>query len=606
MNKLRVYNEYYEILDNFDELYQKSKNDQKFNKLIDLIKSEDNILSAYRNLKKNKGSKTAGVNKHTINIFERYTKDNLVKYVQNRLENYQPQGIKRVYIPKANGEQRPLGIPTIEDRLIQQCIKQVLEPIMEAKFYEHSYGFRPLRDSSHALFRMQYLINICQLTYCVDIDIKGFFDNVNHGKLLKQLWTLGIRDKKLLKILSLMLKDEVNGIPSEKGTPQGGIISPLLANVYLNELDWWIANQWQYHPLKGSKNENRKLKRTEMKEMYIIRYADDFKIMCKSHKDAVRIFHAVKQWLKERLKLDISEEKSKIVNLKKNYSKFLGIEVKARKRKKKWTANSRISREEVKNIEDRIKKCVLDIKKDPTRKQIYMYNIVLSGMHNYYNRAIQVFKDFKDIYWSTRRYHRNKLKNCCEEGKWRITPTEGFKHYFSKGSYKTYRLQGMPLIPICKVGHKRNVAVNKVKNLYTKEGREALGIKELMLKEDLKILRNNYNPYRSVEYFDNRISRYSMQQGNCAITQKYTEPNEGECHHINPRSKGGKDNFDNLRWIDKTIHKGIHAKNKETILKAILVMREHSINGVEFSQKLKKFNYYRTKCGLEEYKIRMN
>lgn len=254
-------------------LYEQSKNGVKFTKLMDIITSEENIMSAYRILKKNKGSKTAGINNHNISHLEKYTKDNLIKYVRNRLNNYQAQGIKRVYIPKANGKQRPLGIPTIEDRLIQQCIKQVLEPIIEPKFYEHSYGFRPLRDSSHALFRMQFLINRCQLTYCVDFDIEGFFDNVNHGKLLKQLWNLGIRDKKLIKIISLMLKDKVEGIPMTKGVPQGGIISPLLANIYLNELDWWVAEQWHKHPLNN--NSARKLKQTNMKEMYIIRYADD-------------------------------------------------------------------------------------------------------------------------------------------------------------------------------------------------------------------------------------------------------------------------------------------------------------------------------------------
>lgn len=141
-----------------------------------------------------------------------------------------------------------LGIPTIEDRLIQQCIKQILEPILEAKFYEHSYGFRPERNTGHAIARVQALTKK-GYHFVVDIDIKGFFDNVNNGKLLKQLWTLGIREKRLLSVISRMLKAKIDGIGiPEKGTPQGGILSPLLANVVLNELDWWIASQWSDFP----------------------------------------------------------------------------------------------------------------------------------------------------------------------------------------------------------------------------------------------------------------------------------------------------------------------------------------------------------------------
>uniref|UniRef100_UPI0021C7A813 reverse transcriptase domain-containing protein n=1 Tax=Enterococcus faecium TaxID=1352 RepID=UPI0021C7A813 len=138
----------------------------------------------------------------------------------------------------------------IWDRIAQQCILQVLEPICEAKFNNHSYGFRPNRSAEHAIADCMARMNQSHMEYVVDVDIKGFFDEVNHTKLMRQIWSMGIRDKQLLLIIRKMLRAPVvlpNGklIYPTKGTPQGGILSPLLANINLNEFDWWIANQWE-------------------------------------------------------------------------------------------------------------------------------------------------------------------------------------------------------------------------------------------------------------------------------------------------------------------------------------------------------------------------
>ena len=233
------HNEYYNMQEVFDNLYKKSKQGNKLNKIYEIIISRENILLAYRNIKSNRGSKTKATNNRNILDIGGLENDKIVEYVRRRLDNYQPSSIRRKYIPKKNGKMRPLGIPTIEDRLIQQCIKQVLEPIVEAKFHNDSYGFRPNRSTHNAIAKCYHYINIAKCNYVVDIDIKGFFDHVNHGKLIKQLWSIGIKDKRVLCIIGKMLRAEIEGegIPSE-GTPQGGILSPLLANVVLNELDW--------------------------------------------------------------------------------------------------------------------------------------------------------------------------------------------------------------------------------------------------------------------------------------------------------------------------------------------------------------------------------
>ncbi len=180
--------------------------------MIPIIINPNNISLAYRNIKNNDGSNTSGVNGNAINDIDQYEISEWINYIQKRFKKFKPMSVRRVEIEKPGGGTRPLGIATIEDRMFQQCIKQVLEPIVEAKFYHGSYGFRPDRSAENAIAKVMHLININKLHYAVDIDIKSFFDNVHHGKLLKQMWTMGIRDKKLMLIISRMLKAEIEGI----------------------------------------------------------------------------------------------------------------------------------------------------------------------------------------------------------------------------------------------------------------------------------------------------------------------------------------------------------------------------------------------------------
>ena len=192
----------------YNDLYERAKNGEHFTNLMPLVLSRENILLAYRNIKDNTGSKTAGTDKLTIMDIGKMTSEEViakVRYiVSGTKRGYRPKPVRRKDIPKPNGSTRPLGIPCIWDRLIQQCFKQVLEPICEAHFSKHSYGFRPNRSVEDAIQETYSKLQKSYLHYVIEFDIKGFFDNVNHPKLIREMWTLGIRDKHFLgKILRM-------------------------------------------------------------------------------------------------------------------------------------------------------------------------------------------------------------------------------------------------------------------------------------------------------------------------------------------------------------------------------------------------------------------
>lgn len=602
--------EYYDIQQEFDELYKKSKKNCKFTDLLSIITSEENIKLAYRNIKKNHGSKTAGTDGKTIQDLEKWQTETLINHIRKKLEYYEPQAIRRVEIPKPNGKKRPLGIPTIMDRLIQQCIYQILEPIAEAKFHERSNGFRPNRSTEHAIAQVYKMVQTQQLYYIVDIDIKAFFDNVQHGKLLKQMWQMGIQDKKLLKIISVMLKAEVAGIGfPEKGTPQGGIISPLLSNIVLNELDWWIASQWETMPTKheyqgrktrtDNSSKYRALRSSKLKECYLVRYADDFKILCKHHNDAKRLFIATQKWLRERLGLEINTEKSKIIDLRKNYSEFLGFKIKVHRKGKrheqkvKYTIHSRVSDKAIKRIKDTTSRIIkrIEFPKDE-KKEVYaidFYNSFVMGVHNYYCLATCVNKDFDKIAFHVRKRLRNRLKS-------RLSRKGVIQYKYIEEEYgksKEIRfIHGKAIIPLGYVQHQNPMWKNGKVNKYTPEGRKE--IHNQLQKVNLNILHylmRNPNENQSVEYNDNRLSLYCAMQGKCAITKTILEKDNIHCHHIIPRKDGGGDNYQNLLLIDKRVHILLHATKAETIEKYLGILNLSKAQ-------LNKLNTYRATLNL--------
>ena len=610
--KLR-HSEYYDMQPLFDKLYADSKNGKVFNDLVRIIGCEENIRLAYRNIKRNGGSNTAGVDKLTIKDIEKLSVEQYVSIVQRKLMFYKPKPVKRVEVPKPNGKMRPLGIPTIIDRLVQQCILQVMEPICEAKFYERSNGFRPNRSAENAIAQCYKMINLQKLYFVVDVDIKGFFDNVNHTKLIQQIWHMGIRDKKLLCIIREMLKAPIvmpNGDTEypTKGTPQGGILSPLLSNIVLNELDWWIDSQWEGMPTKreykcevrpnGTVNKTAIYgafkNTTKLKEMHIVRYADDFKLFCRKRSDAEKAFIAVKLWLHDRLKLEISEEKSKIVNLKRHYSEFLGFEIKAVKKRKRYVVKSHMTPKAIEREKDKLIKQVIQIAhvqdRDEEAREITLYNSMVFGIHNYYRYATMISSDCEQIHRAVSTVMKNRLYN-------RLSKRGTINEVYIRENYgKSKQIRFVSSKTVAPVGYiQTKTPLFKKKKVckYTAEGRELihknLGINTSIMCALMRIK----EPRRSIEYMDNRISLYAAQYGRCAVTGKELCIDEIHCHHKLPLKSGGDDSYSNLVIVHKDVHLLIHATSKETILTYL--------NRTELDRKaLAKLNALRVMAGNSE------
>ena len=271
-------------------------------KLIEKILSEENLNEAVKRVKANKGA--CGIDKMSVSELDEYLrkhKEEIISSIMNM--TYKPQPVRRVYIPKPNGKKRPLGIPTAVDRVVQQATAQVLSQIYDESFSDNSYGFRPKRSAHGAIDKvLNYLNEGCE--WVIDLDIEKYFDTVNHDKLISILREK-VNDKTTLHLIRLFLRAGVmeKGLtsPTEIGVPQGGPLSPILSNIYLDKFD----------------------KELEERGLRFVRYADDCNIFVKSEMSANRVMKSVTSWLERKLFLKVSATKTKVV--RPTNSNFLGF-----------------------------------------------------------------------------------------------------------------------------------------------------------------------------------------------------------------------------------------------------------------------------------------
>ena len=567
---------------------------------------EVTIVTAVHNIKSNKGSKTAGVDEIKMDSYLQMPKQELIDLIQRKFHKYQPKPARRVYIPKSNGKQRPLGIPSAIDRVVQECMRIVLEPIREAQFYPHSYGFRPYRAQKHAIRDIVNVINAgCrspdQPVWAVEGDIKGCFDNINHRLLLQKLWRMGIHDKRVLSIIKAMLKAGYieSGIyyATTIGSPQGSILSPLLSNVYLNDFDWYIGRSYMepHRQCKHKCNDTRRLKWSGITPKYNYRFADDWVILTSTQAEALRLKRQLTKYFRYRMKLDLSQEKTYVTDLRTDGIHFLGFVVKAERKRKTpdpatWSETlvgkpfpdmNRLTKK-ICNLSKEVRRIGLFTQPNTQAAQIQYVNSIIMGLAQYLqpsicsaayhaidrrvnNTALAVWKNL-----FPKRYNQMQvpLQTLCNlphrhegyksktfaieiEGKWfGITCA-----FITHAKYET-RPFNQHMTPYTEEGRRIYVSY-RTKHKPLPCDRPSINTPEDIL---LSAYARGKGWKANFEYFMNREYAYNRDKGKCKCCGRYFSDNlPKHCHHVNNKLPVEKINkVSNLAWLCVPCHRMVH------------------------------------------------
>jgi RNA-directed DNA polymerase len=599
-----------------DHLYAESKasiergEKPSFKGLLEIISAEPTIITAIHNIKANRGSKTAGSDEEKMqeDILEKDFQS-VISRVQQALKCHKPKDIRRVYIPKpGKSELRPLGIPTILDRIVQECVRIVLEPICEAQFFEHSYGFRPHRSAQQALARVTGLVHSTGYHWVIEGDISKYFDTISHTVLLKRMYHMGIKDRRILMIIKQMLKAVIMGELRENplGTPQGGIISPLLANIYLHALDTFCANQWETkktrHPYSTKKVHMRTLKASSnLKPGYLIRYADDWVLVTNSRRNAEKWRWLIAKFLKEELRLKLSEEKTSITDIRRKAIHFLGFEysITPGKARKGHITRTKPNMERLKAKVKELHKYIKKIRKSPDNNtllfRIERVNLIIRGLIEYYQAATWVSPALSKFAVILNYAGYKTLRKI--GGKW--TPakrTSNLPHVHSRYTTRIPTITvhdmviGITSLSFCKF--KNIFQKNQAETPFTSEGRKLIyeraekrplleRVSELYSSESLKFKAfHNSNTIYNFEYFMNRAYAFNRDKGKCRVCGDNVWSSDLHCHHKDPSLPMSLINkVKNLATTHLSCHTLIHSEIdishlNSTIQKRILGFRK--------------------------------
>ncbi len=402
--------------------------EHRFANLYSLMHWEYWITQAAETVLKRPGSETAGVDGQTRNAFKRTYKAEISGLVDSlKRKTYRPQPVRRTFIPKKDGGKRPLGIPVLRDRIVQEALRAILDPIYESDFCHHSYGFRKGRCTMDAIAEMMPMFNTStKYYYVIEGDIKSYFDTVQHEKLLRIL-KKRIADRDIIDLIDKFLNAGVMEgslfAKTATGVPQGGVISPLLANVYLHQLDKWAEERWNI--TRNQRQQNRLKGRGNYK---LIRYADDFVILSNDRIAGVQaVKQEVKEFLSRELHLELSEKKTTLIHLNDGFT-FLGFHIQRVQSKGKWAVHLRPSQEAKEQIKATIK--TLTDGQDVMRSEyakLTEINEVIRGWAEYY-RYTSLLQDIVEIVGYTnlryllwlRKKHKGKRKDQLYQAKTKV------------------------------------------------------------------------------------------------------------------------------------------------------------------------------------------
>jgi len=436
--------------------------ERKFYDLYALICREDWLRLAYEHVRQNAGSKTAGCDGVNMSEWEADLEGNLARLsTALQSEGFVACPARRVYIPKANGKRRPLGIPTIRDRIVQEAVRMVLEPIYEADFSQYSFGFRPNRCTMDAIKCILWTTTEQKKSFWViEGDISSYFDTINHRKLMR-LVRGRIDDERFLNLIWKFLR---SGVMERKlfkdtklGTPQGGIISPLLANVYLHELDRYME-KYTALPLK----EKTARRKGGLANYVYIRYADDFVVLCNGTKEqAMELREEVRDFLAGTLRLNLSMEKTRVTHLNDGFD-FLGFNVRRGMGSKGMGTKVTISKKGMEKHLDSIKAATSpSCHKDSLAVKIKALNRIIVGWCRYYQYTSKANSQFAELAHKTFWMLANWI---C--GKHRMSLPQAFTLHYSEGTLKSGELalvkhNDFPSLPYAKRFLKPNPYTNQ-------------------------------------------------------------------------------------------------------------------------------------------------
>lgn len=378
--------------------------DFRFDDIYNFITYKDWLHRAYLSVKTNAGANTAGIDGETAEDFADNLDENL-KDISQQLdsESYDPDPTRRVYIPKGNGEKRPLSIPTVRDRIVQESLRMLLEPVYESDFSQYSFSFRPGRSTHDAIkiVRSCFSRTAGYMPWIIDADISGFFDNLSH-MILEQTLQDRITQEKVRNLIWKFLKagvmDGDRMMKSVAGTPQGGILSPLLANVYLDKLDQWVK-QWT----DLSHQAGKRRRRSGKGNWTYVRYADDFLLLTNgTRKKAETVKGRVEGYIEDELKLSLNEEKTGLLHAEDEGVNFLGYHLEARHPGDGGGGVSEIPQEAVQDVKQSIRRRTEGDTDLSARRRFRGLNYVLRGWANYFKyatRTSQVFGKVQHFAW---------------------------------------------------------------------------------------------------------------------------------------------------------------------------------------------------------------